>query len=323
MKRTYQASKVRRARTHGFLVRMKIARRPRRDQRPPRQGPQAPGGLSAAAERWHARAAAPRPPAARASSIGRLRARPRRCAAAPRRAHFAVHHARGSADVPARRRAAVERRSYQQSDAPPVRCLWMTRPPSPPCSRPRAWVGAVVPKRHARSAVTRTLHQAPDLRRGRTPSRPSCAPGLWIVRLRAPFDRAQFVSAASRRAARRRARASSTTLLARRRRRGAPIIDELLAAARADRAGPRLPAAAEPLARQRLPLRADLLGLRARRARARTAPPPAAALTLGRIVRCHPGAPAATTRCRRRRRGSSPPLLGRADARPRSRVFRR
>ena len=47
MKRTYQASKVRRARTHGFLVRMKIARRPRRHQRPARQGAQAPRGLSA------------------------------------------------------------------------------------------------------------------------------------------------------------------------------------------------------------------------------------------------------------------------------------
>ena len=59
-----------------------------------------------------------------------------------------------------------------------------------------SWVGAVVPKRHARRAVTRSLikrqiYAAAERHRHRM------APGLWIVRLRSPFDRAQFVSAAS------------------------------------------------------------------------------------------------------------------------------
>jgi ribonuclease P protein component len=58
------------------------------------------------------------------------------------------------------------------------------------------WLGTVVPKRHARRAVTRNLlkrqmravvqHEA-----GRLP------PGLWVVRLKAPFDKQQFPSAAS------------------------------------------------------------------------------------------------------------------------------
>ena len=60
-----------------------------------------------------------------------------------------------------------------------------------------SWVGAVVPKRHARRAVTRSLikrqiYAAAERHRDRM------APGLWIVRLRSPFDRAEFRSAASR-----------------------------------------------------------------------------------------------------------------------------
>jgi ribonuclease P protein component len=59
-----------------------------------------------------------------------------------------------------------------------------------------SWVGAVVPKRHARRAVTRSMikrqiYAAAERHRDRM------APGLWIVRLRSPFDRAEFKSAAS------------------------------------------------------------------------------------------------------------------------------
>lgn len=62
-----------------------------------------------------------------------------------------------------------------------------------------ARLGAVVPKRHARRAVTRTLIKrqirsaAQALDAGSSP----LSPGLWVVRLRAPFDRAAHVSAAS------------------------------------------------------------------------------------------------------------------------------
>ncbi|MDN3543293.1 ribonuclease P protein component [Kinneretia asaccharophila] len=60
------------------------------------------------------------------------------------------------------------------------------------------WLGLVVPKRHARRAVTRSLLKrqiraafASGAERGVVP------PGLWVVRLRAPFDRKEYPSAAS------------------------------------------------------------------------------------------------------------------------------
>ncbi len=58
------------------------------------------------------------------------------------------------------------------------------------------WLGAVVPKRHARRSVTRTLLKR-QIRAVVTGHAASLAGGLWVVRLRAPFDRARFVSAAS------------------------------------------------------------------------------------------------------------------------------
>lgn len=68
-----------------------------------------------------------------------------------------------------------------------------------------ACLGAVVPKRHARRAVTRTLLKR-QIRAAAARSVATGGPaGMWIVRLRAPFDRTRFVAAASdalRRAAR-------------------------------------------------------------------------------------------------------------------------
>jgi ribonuclease P protein component len=58
------------------------------------------------------------------------------------------------------------------------------------------WLGMVVPKRHAKRAVTRTLlkRQIKAVMELQTPA----PPGLWVVRLRAPFDRTVYVSAASK-----------------------------------------------------------------------------------------------------------------------------
>jgi ribonuclease P protein component len=84
--------------------------------------------------------------------------------------------------------------------------------PAADLAESRSWVGAVVPKRHARRAVTRSLikrqiYAATERHRDRL------APGLWIVRLRSPFDRAEFASAASP-ALQRCARAELDALLA-------------------------------------------------------------------------------------------------------------
>ena len=56
------------------------------------------------------------------------------------------------------------------------------------------WLGCVVPKRHARRAVTRTLLKR-QIRSAAAAA--TLAPGLWVVRLRAGFDRATYPSAFS------------------------------------------------------------------------------------------------------------------------------
>lgn len=58
------------------------------------------------------------------------------------------------------------------------------------------WLGAVVPKRHARRSVTRTLLKR-QIRAVVSTHADALAHGLWVIRLRAPFDRAVYASAAS------------------------------------------------------------------------------------------------------------------------------
>lgn len=58
------------------------------------------------------------------------------------------------------------------------------------------WLGLVVPKRHAKRAVTRTLLKR-QVRAAMALHAAQLPAGLWVVRLRAPFDRQQFPSAAS------------------------------------------------------------------------------------------------------------------------------
>lgn len=58
------------------------------------------------------------------------------------------------------------------------------------------WLGAVVPKRHARRAVTRALIKR-QIYAAAERHRAELAPGLWVVRLRAPIERSLFPSAAS------------------------------------------------------------------------------------------------------------------------------
>lgn len=78
--------------------------------------------------------------------------------------------------------------------------------PAPSCpqavdelsSRPDTslWFGCVVPKRHARRAVTRNLLKR-QVRSAFECWGSNLAPGRWLVRLRLPFDKREFVSARS------------------------------------------------------------------------------------------------------------------------------
>ena len=116
---------------------------------------------------------------------------------APTRArsfHFAVHHL---ADCPSRPAKAALVPELSTAGAPDggvaVDDSLQTGQPG---SSPHLWFGAVVPKRHARRSVTRSLLKrqirAAVARQGLLDA------GLWVIRLRAPFAREQFVSAASR-----------------------------------------------------------------------------------------------------------------------------
>ncbi len=61
---------------------------------------------------------------------------------------------------------------------------------------PAWWLGAVVPKRHARRAVTRTLMKR-QIRAAMQRHASALHAGLWVIRLKAPFDRQLFPSASS------------------------------------------------------------------------------------------------------------------------------
>jgi ribonuclease P protein component len=74
------------------------------------------------------------------------------------------------------------------------------------------WLAVLVPKRHACRAVTRSMLKR-EMRAGVARQAHALAPGLWLLRLRSPFNTSSFPSAASS-ALREAARAEIDTLLA-------------------------------------------------------------------------------------------------------------
>jgi len=108
-------------------------------------------------------------------------------------AHFALHHVadRPSAPPkPAPRRLAAE---LSTDEKPQVISAVDDSLPATPAG---VWLGAVVPKRHAKRSVTRSLLKR-QIRSAVKGFDSRLAGGLWVVRLRAPFDRKIFVSAGS------------------------------------------------------------------------------------------------------------------------------
>ncbi len=120
----------------------------------------------------------------------RVLARPTRA----RSAHFALHHL--SANLAPSAWAAAQLRTGQAElstgESQPVHKFVEYPAPSLPDG---CWVGMVVPKRHAKRSVTRQLLKRQI--RAAFAERPGMPPGLWVVRLRSPFDRQKFPSAAS------------------------------------------------------------------------------------------------------------------------------
>jgi len=121
-----------------------------------------------------------------------------RCPSPAKSAHFAIHHLH-HAPSPAHQRPkrelstggdSVEARSVDDSRRARPGVTASTAAP------PDQWLGAVVPKRHARRAVTRNLVKR-QIRAAVRQYASSLAFGLWVVRLRVSFDRAIFFSAAS------------------------------------------------------------------------------------------------------------------------------
>jgi ribonuclease P protein component len=124
-----------------------------------------------------------------------------RTAARAHSAHFAVHHLNAAPSLPAKPRRAsgtVQLSTGEGSSGlrPVDESAALASAGRPATRRAAVWLGAVVPKRHARRAVTRTLLKR-QIRAAAAGQERALTQGLWVVRLRASFDRLLFTSAAS------------------------------------------------------------------------------------------------------------------------------
>lgn len=110
-----------------------------------------------------------------------------------RSAHFAAHHV-PVAPLRSRWRKCKTPADELSTDRP-VPCTQAVDDPDR--QAPDAcWFGAVVPKRHARRAATRNLLKR-QIRAAMLRHEPRLARGLWLVRVRAPFERARYHAATS------------------------------------------------------------------------------------------------------------------------------
>jgi len=136
----------------------------------------------------------------------------------PRRrsAHFCVHFVAAQPTRPAAPPARPVRANLSTASEPNLTTAVdksaPTQPAGPEPAAPEGcWLGCLVPKRHARRAVTRSLLKR-QMRAAAERHAGSLAPGLWLVRLRSGFATSQFPSASSR-ALREAARSELDTLL--------------------------------------------------------------------------------------------------------------
>ena len=122
----------------------------------------------------------------RAVDFERAMARPPRS----RSAHFAVHHLAAGPAAPTRGGSKAEDHKLSTGDAPLC-------PPAVDDTPPTGWwLGTVVPKRHARRSVTRNLIKR-QMRVVMGELASTLPTGLWVLRLKSPFEPKRFSSPAS------------------------------------------------------------------------------------------------------------------------------
>ena len=119
-----------------------------------------------------------------------------------RSAHFCLHFVSARPTRPAGRVQAAAGSELstgcEQNLTAPVDKSIGPVPVAPVADGPvdSCWLGCLVPKRHARRAVTRSLLKR-QMRAAAERHAQALAPALWLLRLRSGFATAQFPSAAS------------------------------------------------------------------------------------------------------------------------------
>lgn len=128
--------------------------------------------------------------------------------AVQRSAHFAIHYVSATPTQPGKRKTGSADHNLSTSASPscsevvdkistgaaePAAGVVLSGPAAAPAGH---WLGCIVPKRHARRAVTRNLVKR-QMRAAADRAQAQLRPGLWMLRLSRAFAREQFVSAAS------------------------------------------------------------------------------------------------------------------------------
>jgi ribonuclease P protein component len=111
-----------------------------------------------------------------------------------RSTHFAVHHAPSAPSMP---RRVMRRSGDGKLSTGGEEQLALHVDKLPDAETPLGhWWASVVPKRHARRAVTRNLIDR-QIQAALQRAEGGLAPGQWLLRLRAPWPREQYRSADS------------------------------------------------------------------------------------------------------------------------------
>ena len=113
-----------------------------------------------------------------------------------RTAHFALHHLQDRPTPPARPGAKPRNDELSTGEAPVVVTPVDDSGETVSAVGSGHWLGLVIPKRHARRSVTRSLLKR-QIRVAALARESELPAGLWVVRLRSGFDRQAFPSAAS------------------------------------------------------------------------------------------------------------------------------